>query len=181
MLGAAPIHHHPARHPVENIARTHPYSAILNAWCRGHRLREKSSIRRQQASRRRAGQIEPVLDSYGAAGSRETGGDPSQAHARAARSRQDIRLNEVRPSQSGQDRQAPRSRLRGMPQDGDTWVHLRLCTARWARRLLRTNRRQARHQALSTRRAPDHHLVEPGESWSWCYVDELAIGAGMRS
>jgi len=35
---------------------------------------------------------------------------------------------------------------------GDTWVHLRLC-------------RTCGHGGC----------CEPGESWSWCYVDELAM------
>jgi K+:H+ antiporter len=37
---------------------------------------------------------------------------------------------------------------------GDTWVHLRLC-------------RTCGHVGCTS--------LEPGEGWSWCYVDEVAM------
>jgi monovalent cation:H+ antiporter-2, CPA2 family len=61
---------------------------------------------------------------------------------------------------------------------GDTWVHLRLC---------RTcghvgccddskNRHATRHFHRSAH--PIITSLEPGEDWSWCYVDELVLQIG---
>jgi uncharacterized UBP type Zn finger protein len=58
---------------------------------------------------------------------------------------------------------------------GDTWVHLRLC---------RTcghvgccddspNRHATKHAASSGH--PIIRSLEPGEDWSWCFVDEVAL------
>ncbi|HEU5284123.1 MAG TPA: UBP-type zinc finger domain-containing protein [Burkholderiales bacterium] len=58
---------------------------------------------------------------------------------------------------------------------GDSWVHLRLC---------RTcghvgccddskNRHATRH--FHQTRHPIITSIEPGEDWSWCYVDELPM------
>lgn len=58
---------------------------------------------------------------------------------------------------------------------GDTWVHLRRC--------LRCghvgccddskNRHATRH--FRTSRHPVIQSFEPGETWKWCYVDEIGI------
>ena len=58
---------------------------------------------------------------------------------------------------------------------GDTWVHLRLC---------RTcghvgccddspNRHATKHYGAT--RHPIITSLEPGEDWSWCYIDEIAM------
>jgi Zn-finger in ubiquitin-hydrolases and other protein len=61
---------------------------------------------------------------------------------------------------------------------GDEWVHLRLC---------RTcghvgccddskNRHATKHFYKS--RHPIMSSLEPGETWSWCYVDEIGMELG---
>ena len=64
---------------------------------------------------------------------------------------------------------------------GDTWVHLRLC------RDLRATSAAATIRRTSTRRkhfrSTQHPIVtslEPGEDWSWCYVDEIDDGARLN-
>jgi hypothetical protein len=58
---------------------------------------------------------------------------------------------------------------------GDTWVHLRLCrTCGHVGCCDDSKNRHARKHAAAT-----HHAIvssfEPGEDWSWCFVDELEI------
>ncbi len=59
---------------------------------------------------------------------------------------------------------------------GDSWVHLRLCLACGHVGCCDSspNRHATKHFHHS-----DHPLVrsiEPGESWIWCYVDEVVPG-----
>ena len=59
---------------------------------------------------------------------------------------------------------------------GSGWVHLRMCLTcgHVACCDSSPNRHASRHFA-----ATDHPLIrsiEPGETWIWCYVDELAPG-----
>jgi monovalent cation:H+ antiporter-2, CPA2 family len=58
---------------------------------------------------------------------------------------------------------------------GDTWVHLRLCRSCGHVGCCddSKNRHATRHFHAS--RHPIMTSLEPGESWSWCYVDELAF------
>ena len=58
---------------------------------------------------------------------------------------------------------------------GDTWVHLRLC-----RRCGHVgccddskNRHATKH--FHSTRHPIITSLEPGEGWSWCYIDEVAM------
>jgi uncharacterized UBP type Zn finger protein len=58
---------------------------------------------------------------------------------------------------------------------GDSWVHLRLCLTCGEVGCCDSspNRHASRHAA-----AADHPIVlsfEPGEDWSWCYVDQVAF------
>jgi len=58
---------------------------------------------------------------------------------------------------------------------GDTWVHLRLC--RSCGHVGCCDSSKNRH-ATKHFRATQHPIVtsaEPGEDWSWCYVDELML------
>ena len=58
---------------------------------------------------------------------------------------------------------------------GDTWVHLRLCRA--CGHVGCCDDSKNRH-ATKHFRATSHPImssIEPGENWSWCYVDELAM------
>jgi len=45
--------------------------------------------------------------------------------------------------------------------------------------MLRQLEEQARHQAFQEDRASIITSLEPGEGWSWCYVDEIRHGARM--
>ncbi len=58
---------------------------------------------------------------------------------------------------------------------GGTWVHLRMCQA--CGHVGCCDNSPGRH-ATGHHHATEHPIirsVEPGEDWSWCYVDELAF------
>ena len=58
---------------------------------------------------------------------------------------------------------------------GDTWVHLRLC--RTCGHVGCCDESKNKH-ATKHFRSTTHPIVtslEPGEDWSWCYIDELAL------
>ena len=56
---------------------------------------------------------------------------------------------------------------------GDRWVHLRLCQSCGTIRCCDSspNQHASKHAAASGH--PIARSVEPGEDWSWCYVDEV--------
>jgi hypothetical protein len=58
---------------------------------------------------------------------------------------------------------------------GDRWVHLRMCTScgRIGCCDSSPNRHASRHAAAAGH--PIARSAEPGEEWSWCYVDEVAF------
>ena len=63
---------------------------------------------------------------------------------------------------------------------GDSWVHLRMCQSCGVIGCCDSspNRHASRHA-----RASGHAVArsaEPGEEWSWCYVDEIAFVAKAR-
>jgi hypothetical protein len=58
---------------------------------------------------------------------------------------------------------------------GDTWVHLRLCRA--CGNVGCCDDSKNRH-ATKHYHAAGHPIItsiEPGENWSWCYIDELVM------
>ena len=58
---------------------------------------------------------------------------------------------------------------------GDTWVHLRLC--RTCGHVGCCDDSKNKH-ATKHFRSSQHPIVtslEPGEYWSWCYIDEIAM------
>ena len=58
---------------------------------------------------------------------------------------------------------------------GGTWVHLRMCQT--CGHIGCCDSSPSRH-ASAHARATEHPIVrsaEPGESWSWCYVDQFAF------
>ena len=58
---------------------------------------------------------------------------------------------------------------------GDTWVHLRLCRACGHVGCCDSSKNK---HATKHFRATGHPIMtslEPGEGWSWCYVDEVAL------
>jgi uncharacterized UBP type Zn finger protein len=61
---------------------------------------------------------------------------------------------------------------------GDTWVHLRMCQT--CGQVGCCDSSPNKH-ASAHYRASGHPIVrslEPGEDWSWCYVDELMFRLG---
>ena len=61
---------------------------------------------------------------------------------------------------------------------GDTWVHLRLC--RTCGHVGCCDDSKNKH-ATKHFKAIGHPIItslEPGEDWSWCYVDQLAMQWG---
>ena len=63
---------------------------------------------------------------------------------------------------------------------GDQWVHLRMCMTCGTIRCCdhSPNRHASKHAA-----EPGHPIVrsaEPGEDWSWCYIDEVAFAFAPR-
>ena len=56
---------------------------------------------------------------------------------------------------------------------GDRWVHLRMCQSCGTIRCCDSspNQHASKHAAASGH--PIARSVQPGEDWSWCYVDEV--------
>lgn len=61
---------------------------------------------------------------------------------------------------------------------GSTWLHLRMCQACGHIGCCDSspNRHASKHAAASGH--PIVRSAEPGENWSWCYVDEVAFFLG---
>jgi uncharacterized UBP type Zn finger protein len=58
---------------------------------------------------------------------------------------------------------------------GDSWVHLRLCLACGHVGCCdsSTNKHATRHFHATAH--PVMRSLEPGETWGWCYIDELVF------
>jgi hypothetical protein len=58
---------------------------------------------------------------------------------------------------------------------GSRWVHLRMCTSCGKIGCCDSspNRHASKHAAVDDH--PIARSAEPGEDWSWCYVDEVAF------
>lgn len=63
---------------------------------------------------------------------------------------------------------------------GGTWVHLRMCESCGKVGCCddSPNQHASRHFAESTH--PVIRSLEPGEDWSWCFVDEVAFVVDAR-
>ena len=61
---------------------------------------------------------------------------------------------------------------------GDTWVHLRRCRACGHVGCCdsSTNKHATKH--FHSTKYPIMSSLEPGETWSWCYVDEIVMELG---
>jgi uncharacterized UBP type Zn finger protein len=59
---------------------------------------------------------------------------------------------------------------------GDTWVHLRLCLECGNVGCCDTSKNKHATMHFHDTRHPLIRSIEPGESWVWCYVDELVAG-----
>ncbi len=58
---------------------------------------------------------------------------------------------------------------------GDTWVHLRLCRTCGHVGCCDSSKNQHATKHFGATQHPIITSIEPGESWSWCYVDQVAM------
>jgi uncharacterized UBP type Zn finger protein len=58
---------------------------------------------------------------------------------------------------------------------GDTWLHLRLCRACGHVGCCDSSKNKHATRHFHATRHPVITSLEPGETWSWCYVDELMM------
>jgi uncharacterized UBP type Zn finger protein len=58
---------------------------------------------------------------------------------------------------------------------GDRWVHLRLCTACGHVGCCDSSRNRHARKHFEATGHPVVRSHEPGETWGWCYVDEVTI------
>lgn len=56
---------------------------------------------------------------------------------------------------------------------GDTWVHLRLCLTCGHVGCCDSSKNKHATKHFHSTKHPVVRSQEPGESWMWCYVDEL--------
>lgn len=58
---------------------------------------------------------------------------------------------------------------------GDSWVHLRLCRTCGHVGCCDSSKNQHATKHFRATHHPVMTSIEPGERWSWCYVDELVM------
>jgi len=58
---------------------------------------------------------------------------------------------------------------------GDTWVHLRLCRACGHVGCCDDSKNKHATKHFHATKHPIITSLEPGEDWSWCYIDEVAM------
>jgi hypothetical protein len=58
---------------------------------------------------------------------------------------------------------------------GDTWVHLRLCLICGHVGCCDSSKNKHATKHFHRAKHPIMQSIEPGESWKWCYVDELMM------
>jgi uncharacterized UBP type Zn finger protein len=58
---------------------------------------------------------------------------------------------------------------------GDTWVHLRLCTACGHVGCCDSSKNKHATKHFRSTGHPIVRSLEPGEEWGWCYVDEVGF------
>ena len=61
---------------------------------------------------------------------------------------------------------------------GDDWVHLRLCRACGHVGCCDESKNKHATKHFHQTKHPIITSLEPGEDWSWCYVDEIAMELG---
>lgn len=57
---------------------------------------------------------------------------------------------------------------------GDSWVHLRMCLSCGHVGCCDSSRNRHATAHFRGTRHPMMRSIEPGESWTWCFVDEIA-------
>jgi len=60
---------------------------------------------------------------------------------------------------------------------GDTWVHLRLCLSCGHVGCCDSSKNKHATKHFKSSNHPLIRSIEPGESWVWCYVDQMSPGA----
>ena len=58
---------------------------------------------------------------------------------------------------------------------GDTWVHLRLCRTCGHVGCCDDSKNKHATKLFRSTKHPIITSLEPGEYWSWCYIDELEV------
>lgn len=58
-------------------------------------------------------------------------------------------------------------------QKGDTWVHLRLCTECGHVGCCDSSKNKHATKHFHKSQHPVVRSIEPGESWTWCYIDQI--------
>jgi len=58
---------------------------------------------------------------------------------------------------------------------GDTWVHLRECLNCGHVGCCDSSRNKHATKHFHATRHPVMRSIEPGETWGWCYVDEVMV------
>jgi hypothetical protein len=61
---------------------------------------------------------------------------------------------------------------------GDPWVHLRLCRTCGHVGCCDDSKNKHATRHFHATRHPIITSLEPGETWSWCYIDQLALELG---
>jgi uncharacterized UBP type Zn finger protein len=56
---------------------------------------------------------------------------------------------------------------------GDTWVHLRMCTDCGHVGCCDSSKNKHATRHFHHTKHPVIRSIEPGENWTWCYVDEI--------
>lgn len=59
---------------------------------------------------------------------------------------------------------------------GDNWVHLRLCLTCGHVGCCDSSKNKHATKHFHSSHHPLIRSIEPGESWMWCYVDEIMAG-----
>ena len=59
---------------------------------------------------------------------------------------------------------------------GDTWVHLRLCLSSGHVGCCDSSKNKHATKHFKSSGHPLIRSIEPGESWIWCYIDEMSPG-----
>ncbi len=60
---------------------------------------------------------------------------------------------------------------------GDTWVHLRLCRVCGHVGCCDSSKNKHATKHFGTTHHAIMRSIEPGESWGWCYVDQVEVDA----
>ena len=64
---------------------------------------------------------------------------------------------------------------------GDTWVHLRLCMECGHVGCCDSSRNKHATKHFHATQHPVIRSIEPGETWTWCYVDEIMGELQLKS